>query len=317
MGIKNIIKKIVGYELREKIHKKKVYRQFKKEYKTENRRTLVERKFKEKMGYNIELDNPQTFNEKITWMKVNWYSPLAITCSDKWAVKEYLRQNGYEDIVPKTFGVWSDPKKIKFKTLPNKFILKTNHGCGDCYICRDKNELNKKQAIKELREDFYYEYSAVAQEWTYDGITPKVFCEELLEEDGRTPYDYKIICNNGKAKFLYVCKRYDCKIGNLELNYYDREFNLIPCKQHYPNITIKLEKPKNYEKMIALAEELSKPFPFVRVDFYNIDGKLYFGEFTFFPSGGALAFEPEEYDKVLGDMIELPEKQETPFNHEK
>ena len=317
MAIKDLIKKIVGKDFSEKLHRKRLFKQYKKEYRTENRRSLVERKFEEKMGYKIDLDNPKTFNEKITWFKINWYDPQAITCSDKWAVKKYLIDKGYEEYVPKTYGVWDSPKKIKFDSLPEKFILKTNHGCGGCYVCKDKSKINKKEAIKSIGENFYYEYSAISQEWTYDGIVPKVFCEELLEEEGRVPYDYKIVCSKGKAKFLYVCKRHDCKVGKLELNYYDRDFNLIPCKQHYPNITIEIQKPKNYENMVALAEELAKPFPFVRVDFYNIEGKLYFGELTFFPSGGALAFEPAEYDKILGDMIELPEKQETPFNYEK
>ena len=285
------------------------------------REKLVSKVFKKSMGYYPDLKNPKTFNEKVCWLKVNYYNPLAKVCADKYGVREYLKTLGYEDLLIKQFKAWGSAQQIKIEDLPDEpFILKTNHGSGGHLICKDKSNLNQKDLIKVLgaSEKKYTNYATHAQEWVYEHITPMVLCEELLDENGHSPMDYKIICNNGKVKFLYVCKRFDCTEGvDHELTIYDRDFKKIPCTWSRPNISIDLEKPKNYEKMIQLAEELSKPFPFVRVDFYNINGKLYFGEFTFFPWSGRFPFQPTEYDKILGDMIELPLKQETPFNYEK
>lgn len=322
MSFKSIFKKIVGDNLTKKIQKirfdranKKLYKRRRFEYYNLSREVAVKNTFKERMGYELDLNNPKTLNEKICWLKVNWYDPKAVICADKYLVKYHVRSKVGEEILVKNYGVWDNPKDIEWDKLPNKFILKTNHGCGGHVICKDKSTLNKKQAIKELKKGFYDDYAPNAQEWTYDNIKPKVICEELLEENEHSPLDYKIFCNNGKVKLLYVCSRHDCANGaKLELNYYDRDFNLYPCQQSYPNISREIKKPVNYEKMIEYAEILSKDFPFVRVDFYNINGKIYFGEFTFFASGGALEFQPEEYDRIFGDMIELPEKMETPFN---
>ncbi|MBE5755398.1 MAG: hypothetical protein E7341_01790 [Clostridiales bacterium] len=286
-----------------------------------SREKLVSKVFKEGMGYYPNLDNPQTFNEKVCWMKVNYYNPLAKVCADKYGVREYLKALGHEDLLIKQYGVYGSAKQIKIEDLPETpFILKTNHGCGGHLICKDKSKLEQKHLLKVLgaNEKKNINYATHAQEWVYEHITPMILCEEFLDEDGHSPMDYKIICNNGKVKFLYVCKRFDCAEGvDHELTIFDRDFNKLPCTWSRPNLSIELKKPKNYDKMIALAEELSKPFPFVRVDFYNINGKLYFGEFTFFPWSGRHPFQPAEYDKILGDMIELPEKQETPFNYEK
>lgn len=316
--MKNLLKKILGDKISNAIHTRKVENRKRKEYKYGNRRECVERFFNERMPYKINLDNPQTFNEKISWLKLNWYNPNAKICADKYKVREYIKNLGYEDLLVDLYGVWDKPRKINVSKLPNSFILKTNNGCGDHYICKDKSNFNKKEAVKILNKNFKRDYAPMSLEWTYEGMKPMIICEQLLDENGHTPLDYKIICNNGKAKHLYVCKRHNCVDGaKLELTYYDTNFNAFNCKQIYPNISSNIEKPKNFDRMIELAEILSKEFPLVRVDFYNINGKIYFGEYTFFPSGGALPFEPEEYDKILGDMLELPEKQETPFNNEK
>ncbi len=315
--MKNIIKKILGNKLSNAIHARKVYKQKVKDYKFGNRKECVEKFFNDRMPYKIDLESPTTFNEKISWLKVNWFNENAKICADKYRVREYIKKLGYEDLLVELYGAWDSPKKIDEKNLPNSFILKTNNGCGDHYICKDKSKFDKKLAIKTLNKNFKRDYSPMSLEWTYENMKPMVICEQLLDENGHTPLDYKIVCNNGEVKFLYVCKRYNCvENSKLELTYYSKDFVPFDCKQIYPNISSKIEKPKNYDRMIELAEILSKEFPFVRVDFYNIDGKIYFGEYTFFASGGALPFEPNEYDKILGDMIELPDKQETPFNNE-
>jgi len=316
--MKKILKKILGKKISNKIHNKLAINEQKRKYYHEDRATVVKEYFKGRMGYELDLENPQTFNEKVCWMKVNWYNPNAKICVDKYRVREYIKKIGHEEILNELYQVWDKPSKIKEEQLPDKFILKINNGCGDHYLCKDKATFNKKDAIKILNRNFKCDYAPKAQEWAYEGMKPVVLCEKVLEEDGHSPLDYKIICNNGKAKFFYICNRHDCKDGyKVETNFYDLDFNFIPCRQGEPNISREIKKPKNFEKMIALAEDLSKEFPFVRVDLYNIDGKIYFGEYTFFNWSGSVAFEPKEYDKILGDMIQLPEKQETPFNNEK
>lgn len=311
--MKKILKKIFGKRFSDFIYQKKL--NFR--YRFGNRKRNVERFFNERMPYKINLESPQTFNEKISWLKLNWFNENAKICSDKYAVREYIKKLGYEDLLVPLYAVWDSPKKIDISVLPNEFILKTNNGCGGHYICKDKTSFDKKEAIKILNKNFKKNYAPTSLEWTYEDIKPVVICEKLLDEDCHTPLDYKIYCNNGTAKFLYVCKRHNCIAdAKLELDYYDIKFKKLECKQVYPNISCELKKPKNYDRMIELAGKLSKEFPCVRVDFYNINGQIYFGEYTFFPSGGALPFTPNEYDKILGDMIELPEKQETPFNYE-
>lgn len=263
--------------------------------------------FKQAVGYELNLENPRTFNEKIQWLKVYYRDPLITKCADKYLVREYVKEKIGEEYLIDLLGVYDNASEINFNNLPDKFVLKVNHGCGQNIICKDKKTLNIKEAIDKLNKwmrpesnHYYFNY-----EWSYKDIRPKIVCEELLEDKNKKGEieDYKIVCANGKAKFVYVCT--DRQL-DLKIDFFDLDWNKLPIKKGHENNTQKIEKPKKFKEMLKLAELLSKPFPLVRVDLYEVNGQIYFGEMTFSPGNGTVPFTPEEWDYKFGDMIILP-----------
>lgn len=252
----------------------------------------------------LNLDNPQTFNEKLQWLKLYDRNPLYTTLVDKYAVKEYIKNAiGKEFIIP-TIGVWDRYEDIDFDKLPNQFVLKTTHDSGTYIICRDKQHFDKESAkellVKRLKRNYYKEH----REWPYKNVKPRIIAEKyMVDESGTELKDYKFFCFDGEVKAMFIAR--DRAIGETKFDYYDEHFNRLPIKQHYPNSIKDMEKPKSFEKMKELASLLSKDYPHVRVDFYEINGKIYFGEMTFFHFSGTRRFEPEEWDNILGKWIDL------------
>ncbi len=268
-----------------------------------NRKKLVIKHYKKAMKKKIDLNNVTTFNEKLQWLKLYWHNDLAIKCADKYLVREVVKERYGDHILNTLYGVYDDANEIDFDKLPDKFVLKVNHGCGYNIFCKDKSQLNVSKVRKELNKMLKQKYYVYNYEWIYEGIKPKIICEELLEyKENGFPADYKFFCCNGEPKFMFIATD---RYIDTRFDFYDLDFNKIPVKQHYENSQKVIEKPANFEKMIEISKCLAKDFPFVRIDLYNINGKIIFGEYTFFHFTGQEKFEPEEYDKIFGEMIDI------------
>ena len=260
--------------------------------------------FRTIMGKKLNLKNPKTFNEKLQWLKLYDRKPEYTIMVDKYLVKDYVAKKiGKEYIVP-TLGVWDSPDEIDFEKLPEKFVLKCNHnsGTGVC-ICKDKAKLDIEKAKSELRKGLNQDFYLFGREWPYKNVPRKIIAEQYLKNDAGTDLnDYKLMCFNGKVKCSFVCSE---RSEKLKVTFFDNDWKRLPFERHYPASEKEIPKPFNFNKMIELAETLSKDIPFVRVDFYEISGKIYFGELTFYPGCGYEEFTPEEWDEKLGSWIKL------------
>lgn len=270
--------------------------------------TILKIQFKDRMDKTINLKNPQTFNEKLQWLKLYDRNPLYTNLVDKYEVRKYISKViGEEYLIPLT-GVWDKFEDIDFSQLPNQFVLKCTHDSGGIVICKDKNELDieatRKKINKCLKRNFYY----IAREWPYKNIKPRIICEKYMVDESETELkDYKFMCFNGEVKCSFVCLNRNSETG-LNVDFYDMNWNPMPFERHYPNSKTVISKPENFDKMVEFAQKLSKNIPFIRVDFYETNGQLYFGELTFYPGAGFEEFTPESYDYLLGSWIELPSK---------
>lgn len=300
MNIKNLIKKNrFLYDVVQNMLVKKRRLEIKYNY-----YHTLKKDFKKKVNYDLNLDNPKTFNEKIQWIKAYYHNPLLTICADKYAVREFIKDKVGGELLIKLYGVYDSVGEINIDKLPNKFVLKPNHSSGKVIICTDKSKMdwNKEFKImkKWLKENFYYRTG----EWQYKDIHPKIICEKLLQEDID---DYKIFCFNGDPKFTQVICNRGC--GYYNSNYYDLDWNLMDIDRHdHGKTNYDIPKPKNYYKMLEISRIISKEFPFVRMDFYEVEGKLFFGETTFTPANGMINFIPQKYDKIFGDYLKLPDR---------
>lgn len=271
-------------------------------------------KFRMKMGKWPNIRHPKTFNEKLQWLKINDHNPEYTKMVDKSAAKKWAEGIiGREYIIP-SFGCWNNPREIDWERLPQKFVLKITHGGGGngIVICRDKDQLNKEEAIKSLQEAMSLNLYKYNKEWPYKNVKPQIIAEELLfdsQKPNDVVNDYKYYCFNGKMGFMLVSN--DRSNKHAKFDYFDRDFNHLPFKQGGEHYSGKIEKPQNFDLMLSLAEKLSEGIPHVRVDFYDVNGQVYFGEMTFFDSSGFAAFDPEEWDYKYGDLIILPDKNKT------
>lgn len=258
------------------------------------------------MGKKLNLNNPKTFNEKLQWLKLYSRDPLYTTLVDKYAVKEYVANVIGEDYIIPTIGVYEKFDDIDFSTLPDKFVIKCTHDSGGVVVCKDKSKLDvaiaREKISKCLKRNFYY----IGREWPYKNVKPRIIIEEFMEDDKNEDLnDYKFMCFNGKVKCSFVCSDRRSKDG-LKVTFFDLDWNKMPFQRHYPTSKKEIPKPVNYDKMIQLSEKLAKDLPFARVDFYEVNGKVYFGEITFFPGNGTEEFTPEEWDYTMGSWINLP-----------
>lgn len=257
---------------------------------------------------DLDLINPQTFNEKIQWLKINDRKEIYTKMVDKYEAKNYVADViGKEYIIP-TIGIYNKLSDIDLSKLPDKFVMKCTHDSGGLIICKDKKQLNfnkeKKKIAKSLKRNFYYS----GREWPYKNVKPRIIVEKYMEEsDKKELKDYKLFCFNGIPQIVLVCsERYSSE--NMCETWFDMNWNLIDVVESGHRIDTTISKPKKFKEMIALSKKLSKGIPFVRVDWYEIKGKLYFGELTFYPASGFEKFEPEEWNYKMGEMLELPKK---------
>ena len=267
---------------------------------------LLSKYYKERTGKSLNIKNPKTFSEKIQWLKMNYHNPLITICSDKYLVRDYIKEKiGNEYLIPQ-LGVWDKPEDIDFDRLPTQFVLKVNWGSGQNIIVTDKSKLDIKEAKEKLsnwllpQQNNYYR----GIEWAYKNIQPKIIAEKYLE-NAEQILDYKFMCYNGICKNMFVCSN---RRTSLNVDFFDTKYNHLPFKRKFENALIEPKKPKYFDKMIELSETLAKPFPFVRVDWYEHNDKIYFGELTFYPGNGMEKFEPQEWDLKLGSLLNLKQK---------
>lgn len=286
------------------------YTRFNENLSEEDQRYYLDCQFKERLGKKINWDNPQTFNEKLQWLKLYYHNPLMTQCSDKIAVRDYIAQKIGEEFLVPAIGVYSSPDEIDFDALPDRFVLKVNWGSGQNIICKDKSTLDVAETKKRLCEwmepknNLYFRFL----EWCYKDIVPRIICEQYIENDSdnHEVYDYKFFCFNGKV--VYIMFLAERQTG-LKMAFYDTQWNKQEFVYDYPLYEKNVSKPDNLSQMIHAAETLAMEFPEARVDFFRMnDGRLYTGEITFYSFGGFCNWNPPEWDLKLGQMIQLPEK---------
>lgn len=259
----------------------------------------------------LDLKNPETYNDKLQWLKLYCHRPEFTMMADKVAVKPFVADRIGAEYVASLLGVWDRVEDIDWESLPQKFVLKTNHDGGNfgVVICKDKSSFNRAKAEKRLKASLHRNTYLLGREWPYKNIPRKVFAEEFIEDKGREELlDYKFYCFDGKVRIVFIASgRQTGK--EVCIDYYDTDGNHIEgLRQSHPNAPVPPAKPVHFELMKLLAENLSVGIPHVRVDFYEANGKVYFSELTFFPYGGWAAFDPDEYDRLLGSYIHLPEQ---------
>lgn len=263
--------------------------------------------YKAKMGKELNLDHPQTFNEKLNWLKIHDHNPLYTKLVDKYEVKKIVGDMiGNEHIIP-TLGVWDSFDEIDFNSLPDQFVLKCTHDSGGLVICRDKSQLDLKAARKKINYFMKRRYFSQNREWPYKNVKHRIIAEQYMEDSSSEQlYDYKFFCFGGTVKCMKV--DFD-RFKEHHANYFDKNgqllgFGEIICP---PKFDQEIELPGNFTQMIDYAEQLTAGRPFLRADFYDVNGQVYFGELTFYPASGMGPFTSEEWDYKLGDWIHLPD----------
>lgn len=265
-------------------------------------------KFRQLMGKKLNLENPQTFSEKLQWLKLYNRRPEYTTMVDKYAVKDYVAKIIGEEYIIPTLGVWDRPEDIDWDSLPNQFVLKCTHDSGGLVICRDKSKLDKEAAIIKLRKTLKQNYFRKWREWPYKNVPRRIIAEQYIEPapDLKDLPDYKFFCFDGEVKALFVATDRQKEGEEVKFDFFDAEFNHLPFKQGHEHAAVTPQKPKNFEVMKKAAAQLSKGMPHARVDLYEVGDKVLFGEITLFHFSGLVPFRPDEWDKVFGDMLTLP-----------
>ena len=263
----------------------------------------IKYKYKRITGQKLNLDKPETFNEKINWMKLYDRNPLYSKLADKYEVREYVSERiGGKYLIP-LIGIWNTAEEIDYESFPNAFVLKCTHDSGSVIICKDISEFDVESAKRRLSKALstnYYDYS---REWVYKDIKPRVIAEYYLGKESKDVLDYKFFCFDGKPFIIQVDFG---RFTNHKRNIYDLNWNYLDLSIEYPNdSTVKIEKPASLQEMIECAKKLAAGLRFVRVDLYYIDGRIYFGEMTFYHGSGFEKFMPEEYNYVLGKLIKI------------
>lgn len=259
-----------------------------------------------RMGRICNLKNPQTFNEKIQYLKLYDRNPSYTNMVDKYEAKKIVAKIIGDDYIIPTLFVYDSFDEIDFDKLPEKFVLKTTHDSGGVIICKAKDTFDIKKARKLLNDHLRNNYYKSSREWPYKNIKPRIIAEKYIEDiEGNDLKDYKIFCFEGKPKFLFVATDRQKINDETKFDFFDIDFNHIDVTNGHPNAEIMPKRPRNYESMLEIAKKISKGIPHVRVDLYSVGEKIYFGELTFSHWSGFVKFNPNYYDKLFGGYIDL------------
>lgn len=257
-------------------------------------------------GKKLNLQEPRTFNEKLQWLKLYDRQPKYTAMVDKYMAKKYVADIIGEKYIIPTYGIWEKFDDIDFEILPKQFVIKCTHDSAGLVIVEDKKFFNAEDAKKKinycLNRNFYYS----GREWPYKNCKPRIIIEKYMSCVDKDLPDYKIHCFNGEPRLILVCRNRFKKTGMTEDFFSEKWEHLSVVRSNHPNSPKEIEKPVLLEEMLELAKKLSVNIPFLRVDFYTVDGKIYFGELTFFPASGLEKYEPEEWDETFGDWLTLP-----------
>ncbi len=272
-----------------------------------NDKLFLSIRYKSIFNKKLNLENPKSYNEKLQWLKLYDRKPIYTTMVDKYKVKKYVSDIIGEEYIIPTLGIYNKFDDINFDELPNQFVIKCTHDSGGLVIIKDKKKLNIQEVRKKINEclkkNFYYS----GREWPYKNVKPRIIIEKYMVDDVEKELrDYKFFCFNGNVKFFKVDFN---RFIEHHANYYDVNLNIMPFGEldYLPDYKKKIDLSSNIYRMIELAEKMSRNIPFVRIDFYNVNGKIYFGEITFYPASGFGKFEPEQWDTKIGEWIKIPQ----------
>lgn len=273
---------------------------------------MINRRWKRTYGHKIDWKNPKDINEKMQWLICFGDTSKWSLCADKYRVREFLKERGLEHLAVKLYGIWNDANEIEYDSLPDKFILKCNHDSGTCIVVDKKKGFNREEVNQKLNDSLKVKFGYINGELFYNKIKPCIIAEEFLESSdcgfSSTLVDYKLWSFDGKPYCTWAC--YNRENGHSYVNVYDMDWNVHPeysvFNDHYRDGKGLVPKPKTFDKMIEAASILSKGFPEVRVDFYEVNGKLYFGELTFMTLFGQIDFYTNEFLIELGQQCKLP-----------
>lgn len=260
--------------------------------------------FRQVFGRSLNLASPVTFNEKLHWLSRHYREPVMTQLADKFAVRSYVENRAGSEYLTEMYGVWDDPTTIAFDHLPDAFVLKVTSGSGQNLFCRDRSNLDREITVRQLTKWMKRSEYWVSREWAYKHIHARVIAEALLLDDqGEVPQDYKFFCFDGIPRFIQVDTG---RFTDHRRDLFDLNWERLPVTYTYPGSETVISRPQLLHGMLELAAALSKGFPFVRVDLYNIGNSVKFGEMTWYPGGGLERFSPSEYDYVFGEAVKLP-----------
>ena len=257
-------------------------------------------------GRVLHLKNPRRYNEKLQWLKLHDRRDIYTTMVDKADAKKYVADRIGEEYIIKTYGVWDTPEAIDYDALPDKFVLKTTHDSGGVKIVDKSRGVDKAELARFFNERLRRDMFKITREWPYKNVKPRIIAEEYLEDaETQELRDYKFFCFDGVVKALFIASDRQNPNKPTAFDFFDADFNYLPIINGHPNAETPPKKPLNFKKMKELAAILSKGFPQLRVDFYEVNGKVYFGELTLFHHGGVCPFEPDKWDYVFGEWFKL------------
>lgn len=253
------------------------------------------------------LNNPKTYNEKLQWLKIHDRNPLYTKLVDKYEAKKYLVDAIGADYIIPTYGVWDSFDEINFDKLPNRFVLKTTHDCGGVVICYDKSSFDISKARTFLNSHLKRNYFYEGREWPYKNVVPRIMAEKCIAINQEYDLmDYKVFTFNGEPKVMFVAANRQSNTKDTTFDFFDVDFNPLKIKNGHPNSDEPIKKPNNLHRMLEISKRISTEFPHMRVDFYEVDGKLYVGELTLYHFSGMVPFYPEKWDEIFGSWLHLP-----------
>lgn len=265
--------------------------------------------YKHTFGKKLDLKDPKTYSEKLQWLKLYNRRPEYTAMVDKYEAKKYVADIIGEEYIIPTLGVWDRFEDINFETLPDQFVLKCTHDSGGLAICKDKAEFDLEKARKKIERSLKRNFFHAHREWPYKNVKPRIIAEQYMEDSVTAELrDYKFFCFDGEVKALFIATERASATEETKFDFFDADFVHLDFTNGHPNAVTMPEKPQCFELMKELARKLSDGIPHARIDFYEVDGKVYFGEITFYHWGGMMPFDPPEWDRTFGDWIKLPEK---------
>lgn len=271
-------------------------------------KTMLKWQYKIQLGRKLNIKNPTRYTEKLQWYKLYYHNPVMTQCVDKYEVRDYVKSKGLEHILNELYAVYEIGEKIDFESLPQSFAIKTTNGSGTNLFVKNKNDVDLRSLEKEIKTFSKRPHKSAGREWAYNNVKNRIVVEKLLvdeENEFGGINDYKILCFNGKVECIIVDVS---RFSNHRRNFYSTEWERLTVESDHPNFEPDIERPKNLEEMLRIAEILSQGFPEVRVDLYNISGTIIFGELTFYPWSGYVKFIPDEYDYCLGTRFDISKK---------